>query len=110
MRLLEECTGKSAKQWAAITTRDGPAGSAARREWLKTAHGFTTNYATGSRIYRQAKASPNWYLPHLDRRLNPTTVAHVDSNSAALLIDCPTDAGRLGLRLSTATVDCDRRL
>ena len=45
MRLLEERTGKSAKQWAAIAKRDGPAGSAARREWLKTAHGFTTNYA-----------------------------------------------------------------
>jgi Domain of unknown function (DUF5655)/Domain of unknown function (DUF4287) len=45
MRLLEERTGKSAKQWAATAKRDGPAGSAARREWLKTAHGFTTNYA-----------------------------------------------------------------
>jgi hypothetical protein len=45
MRLLEERSGKSAKQWAAIAKRDGPAGSAARREWLKTAHGFTTNYA-----------------------------------------------------------------
>jgi hypothetical protein len=28
MRLLEERTGKSAKQWAAIAKRDGPAGSA----------------------------------------------------------------------------------
>ena len=45
MRLLEERTGKSAKQWAAIVKRDGPAGSTARREWLKTTHGFTTNYA-----------------------------------------------------------------
>jgi len=45
MRLLEERTGKSAKQWAAIVKRDGPTDSTARREWLKTAHGFTTNYA-----------------------------------------------------------------
>ena len=45
MRLLEERTGRSAEEWVRIATRDGPAGSAARREWLKKTHAFTTNYA-----------------------------------------------------------------
>ena len=45
MRLLEERTGRTAQEWARITTREGPAGAAARRDWLKKEHGFTTNYA-----------------------------------------------------------------
>jgi hypothetical protein len=45
MRQLKERTGRSAEDWAALTRKDGPAGAAARREWLKTTHGFTTNYA-----------------------------------------------------------------
>ena len=45
MRLLEERTGRSAEAWAAVTRKDGPAGAVARREWLKTTHGFSTNYA-----------------------------------------------------------------
>jgi hypothetical protein len=45
MRQLKERTGRSADEWAALTRKDGPAGASARREWLKTTHGFTTNYA-----------------------------------------------------------------
>jgi len=45
MRKLLERTGKSADQWVAIVKKQGPPGEEARREWLKSAHGFTTNYA-----------------------------------------------------------------
>jgi hypothetical protein len=44
-RLLEERTGKTVDDWVALTREDGPADVAARREWLKSEHGFTTNYA-----------------------------------------------------------------
>ena len=46
LRNLLERTGKSAAEWAAIVRKHGPPGEKARREWLKTAHGFTTNYAS----------------------------------------------------------------
>ena len=46
MRLLQQRTGRSAEEWAAITEQEGPEGVPARREWLKAAHGFTTNYAS----------------------------------------------------------------
>jgi hypothetical protein len=46
MRLLQERTGRSAAEWAAIAKKDGPDGTAARRAWLKATHGFTTNYAS----------------------------------------------------------------
>jgi uncharacterized protein DUF5655 len=45
MRNLLERTGKSAGEWAAIVRKDGPPNEKARREWLKTRHDFTTNYA-----------------------------------------------------------------
>jgi len=45
MRKLLERTGKSADEWVAIVKKHGPSGEKERREWLKTAHGFTTNYA-----------------------------------------------------------------
>jgi hypothetical protein len=45
MRLLKERTGRSADEWAQITREEGPDSVAARREWLKATHGFTTNYA-----------------------------------------------------------------
>jgi len=45
MRNLLERTGKSADQWVAIVKKQGPPDEKARREWLKSAHGFTTNYA-----------------------------------------------------------------
>ena len=45
MRLLQERTGRSAQEWAALTEKEGPEGVAARRQWLKSTHGFTTNYA-----------------------------------------------------------------
>jgi len=44
-RNLLERTGKSMEQWAEIVKKKGPKTAAARREWLKKAHGFTTNYA-----------------------------------------------------------------
>jgi hypothetical protein len=43
-RLLEK-TGKTIEQWADIVRKDGPAMAKERREWLKTKHGLTTNYA-----------------------------------------------------------------
>jgi hypothetical protein len=43
-RLLER-TGKTMQQWAEIVRKEGPASAKERREWLKTKHGFTTNYA-----------------------------------------------------------------
>ena len=46
MRNLLERTGKSATDWAAIVEQDGPPSEKARREWLKSTHGFTTNYAS----------------------------------------------------------------
>ena len=45
MRNLLERTGKSADEWVATVRKQGPPDEKARREWLKTAHGFTTNYA-----------------------------------------------------------------
>ena len=45
LRNLLERTGKSADEWVAIVRKQGPLEEKARREWLKTAHGFTTNYA-----------------------------------------------------------------
>jgi Domain of unknown function (DUF5655)/Domain of unknown function (DUF4287) len=45
LRILQEKTGKSADEWAAIVNAHGPADEKGRREWLKTKHGFTTNYA-----------------------------------------------------------------
>jgi hypothetical protein len=43
-RLLER-TGKTMEQWAEILRKEGPASMKERRDWLKTRHGFTTNYA-----------------------------------------------------------------
>jgi hypothetical protein len=44
-RLLEERTGRSVEDWVALTMKDGPAGAAAKREWLKSRHHLTPNYA-----------------------------------------------------------------
>jgi Domain of unknown function (DUF5655)/Domain of unknown function (DUF4287) len=43
-RLLER-TGKTMAQWAEIVRKEGPPTAKEQREWLKTQHGFTTNYA-----------------------------------------------------------------
>jgi uncharacterized protein DUF5655/uncharacterized protein DUF4287 len=45
MRNLLARTGKSATEWVAIVKKHGPPTEKDRREWLKSAHGFTTNYA-----------------------------------------------------------------
>src|SRR5688572_9209830 len=44
-RNLLQRTGKTMEQWAEIVKRDGPKEASERREWLKTKHGHTTNYA-----------------------------------------------------------------
>jgi hypothetical protein len=43
-RLLER-TGKTMEQWADIVRKEGPPTAKERRDWLKTQHGLTTNYA-----------------------------------------------------------------
>jgi hypothetical protein len=43
---LREKTGKSLEDWVRIVQQSGPATEKERREWLKTRHGFGTNYAT----------------------------------------------------------------
>jgi hypothetical protein len=45
MQNLKERTGKTVEEWAEILRRDGPEDEAQRKEWLKSEHGFTTNYA-----------------------------------------------------------------
>lgn len=42
---LQAKTGKTLEQWIAIIKKSGPSTEKERREWLKTEHGFTTNYA-----------------------------------------------------------------
>jgi hypothetical protein len=45
MRNLKERTGKTVEEWVETMRRDGPEGDNPRKEWLKSEHGFTTNYA-----------------------------------------------------------------
>lgn len=45
MANLEKRTGKTLEDWIGIVNRDAPKDDSERREWLKEAHGFTTNYA-----------------------------------------------------------------
>src|SRR5262249_1105083 len=45
MRKLQERTGKTVDEWVKIVKRSGPPTEKERRDWLKSAHGFTTNYA-----------------------------------------------------------------
>lgn len=42
---LPEKTGRSLRQWLALIQKEGPKDAAARREWLKKAHGLGTNSA-----------------------------------------------------------------
>ena len=42
---LREKTGKSMEEWVRIVQQSGPPTEKERREWLKTEHGFGTNYA-----------------------------------------------------------------
>lgn len=42
---LKERTGRSLEEWIALVKKDGPAETAARREWLKTKHKLGTNGA-----------------------------------------------------------------
>jgi hypothetical protein len=43
---LPKKTGKTLEQWLAIVKKSGPPTAKERREWLKSEHGFTTNYAS----------------------------------------------------------------
>lgn len=45
LRNLVERTGKSLDEWIEIVRRDGPADEKLQFDWLKSEHGFTTNYA-----------------------------------------------------------------
>jgi hypothetical protein len=45
MARLKERTGKTLAQWIKIVRQDGPPTEKDRRQWLKSEHGFTTNYA-----------------------------------------------------------------
>jgi hypothetical protein len=42
---LPEKTGRSLDEWITLINKKGPKGEAARRDWLKTAHGLGANYA-----------------------------------------------------------------
>ncbi|MBI1854233.1 MAG: DUF4287 domain-containing protein [Planctomycetes bacterium] len=45
MANLTERTGKTLEQWIRIVKSSGPRTVSERREWLKSVHGITTNYA-----------------------------------------------------------------
>jgi len=45
MRNLQERTGRTVDQWIRYVEKNGPPTEEARRAWLKTEHGFGTNYA-----------------------------------------------------------------
>jgi hypothetical protein len=42
---LKEKTGRSLEEWVAFLKKFGPGTEKERREWLKSEHGITTNYA-----------------------------------------------------------------
>ncbi|MBV8070009.1 MAG: DUF4287 domain-containing protein [Acidobacteriaceae bacterium] len=42
---FKEKTGKTFQQWVELAKKSGPPGAGAKRDWLKTEHGLTTNYA-----------------------------------------------------------------
>ena len=71
MRNLLERTGKSATDWAAIVEQNGPPSEKARREWLKSTHGFTTNYASWIAELSMGKGrehlDPDAYLESAER-------------------------------------------
>jgi hypothetical protein len=61
-RNLLERTGKSYEDWVEIVRRDGPANEKEQREWLKSTHGFTTNYALWI-VEEAAGRGPDSYDP-----------------------------------------------
>jgi len=57
-------TGKSLEEWVRIVLANGPAeGGGSRREWLKSAHGFTTNYAMWVVERAAGRGAPEEYDP-----------------------------------------------
>jgi uncharacterized protein DUF5655/uncharacterized protein DUF4287 len=45
MAILKERTGRTLEQWVRLVKKSGPATEKERINWLKDAHGITTNYA-----------------------------------------------------------------
>ena len=60
---LLQRTGKSLEEWVEIVQRDGPATEADRRAWLKSEHGFTTNYAYWVAERSFGRGAPEQYDP-----------------------------------------------
>jgi len=52
---LKERTGRTLEEWDRLIRRDGPAGEAARREWLRKEHGMGTNNAGWFAAYAEGK-------------------------------------------------------
>jgi len=61
-RKVVERTGKTYEEWVDILRRDGPVGEKEQREWLKAAHGFTSNYALWI-VEEAAGRGPDSYDP-----------------------------------------------
>src|SRR5262245_22979923 len=56
-------TGKSLDEWVAFVKATGPPTEKERREWLKTEHGLTTNYAWWVAERAEGKGSVEDYDP-----------------------------------------------
>lgn len=56
-------TGKTLEEWVEITQRDGPAAEVERQAWLKSDHGFTTNYAGWVAERSFGRGAPEQYDP-----------------------------------------------
>lgn len=56
-------TGKTLEEWVEIVVRSGPPGVADRRSWLKSDHGFTTNYAAWVAERSTGVGAPEQYDP-----------------------------------------------
>jgi hypothetical protein len=71
VRELPEKTGRSLDEWVAFIKREGPAGEAARRDWLKKKHGLGTNSAWWLAGRAEGKGgdddSPEAYLAAAER-------------------------------------------
>jgi len=60
---LKERTGKGLDQWVKVVKKDGPPTEKERRAWLKSEHGFTTNYASWVAQRAEGKGAPADYDP-----------------------------------------------
>jgi hypothetical protein len=60
---LIQRTGKTLEDWVEIAQRDGPPTESERQTWLKSAHGFTTNYAGWVAERSFGRGAPELYDP-----------------------------------------------